>query len=174
MPTLLAPANVREHIETDLVDAALQRLLDDADAEIVKRYGPHTGAVTEILDGGEEGLIFLTRPVASITSVTEQNGLTATVLAANDWRGWYGNRTIERLASGTNGADGWGERITVVYVPSDERAERKRVELQLVTLAIHYEAAQSVSVGDYSETGLSHDEERNALLAQLAPVVGVA
>lgn len=171
---LLTVANVREHIETDLGDPPLQRLLDDADAEIVKRYGPHVGPVTEIIDGGREGLIFLSRPVVSITSVTEQNALTSTVLAANDWRGWYGNRALERLNSGPNGAEGWGSRITIVYTPADEQAERKRVTLDMVRIAIRYEAVQSETIGDHAETSLDYGQARNEALAGLAPAVGVA
>ena len=35
--TLLTLAQVREHVETDLVDDALQRLIDAEDEEILKR-----------------------------------------------------------------------------------------------------------------------------------------
>lgn len=173
MSTLLAPADVREHVDTDLLDPALQRLLDAADGEILKRYGVHSGTVTEIIDGGE-GLVFLSRPVLSITTITERTGLTDTILAANDWRTWYDNRAIERLNSGTNGAELWAERVTVAYVAKDESAIRKAVELELVKAAIHYEAIQAQTVGDYAETSLPYVQERDAILGQLSPAMGVA
>lgn len=173
MPTLLAPADVRGHVETDLGDPALQRLLDDADAEIVKRYGPHAGNVSEVIDG-REGLIFLSRPVAAIVSITETTGVTDRVLAVNDYRSWFGGRALERLDSGTNGAEEWAERVTVVYTPSSDQAQRIRVELDLVKLAIEYDAITAETTGDYSRTMPNYTEERDALLAQLQPALGVA
>lgn len=165
-------AQAREHVETDLIDSAVQRLIDDADAEIVARYGPHTGAITEIVDG-REGLIFVSRPIISITSITERNGLTDTVLAVSDWRQWY-NRALERLDSGVNGAESWGERITIVYTAADEQPQRKRVELDLVKVAIHYEAVRSQAVGDYTEISVDFTGEREQLLGQLGPALSVA
>ena len=38
--SIVTPAQIKEHVQTDLVDAAIQRLLDDADAEIIRRLGP--------------------------------------------------------------------------------------------------------------------------------------
>lgn len=172
MPTLLTPANVREHVETDLSDTAIQRLLDDVDAEIIRRYGPHGGPLTEIVDG-REGLIILSRPILTVTSITERNGLTDTALAVDDWRQWY-NRALERLDSGTNGAEQWGERITIVYTPADEQAQRKRVELDLVKLDIHYEAVKAQVIGDYNEVSVDFGAEREMLYGQLGPALSIA
>lgn len=171
--SLLTPAQVREHIDTDLLDPAIQRLLDDASAAIVERFGAHSGPLTEAVEGGG-GLLFLSRPALSLTSLTEANGLTSTLLAANDWRSWYGGYAIERLNSGTNAAEIWGERTTVVYTPVPDTAIRTAVELELVRLAIRHEAVAAKSIGDWSETSLPYVEERERLLSQLRPAIGVA
>lgn len=172
MPTLLTPANVREHVDTDLLDPAIQRLLDDADGEILKRYGPHAGAVTEVIDG-RSGVISVSRRISAITSVTEREGTTDTVLAANDYETWYG-KVLARLTTGTNPSDEWAGRVTVIYTPEDEAAMRRRVELDLVKLAIEYDAIRSESAGDYARTLPEYQQERDAILANLQPALGVA
>lgn len=172
MPALVTPAQVREHVETDLLDPALQRLIDDADLEIVKRYGAHAGPLIEVVDGNS-GLISTTRPILAVTSIVERIGTMDTVLAANDWQLWYG-RVLERLTSGTNAASEWGDRITITYTPADENAVRTRVELDLVKLAIRYDGHQAATSGDFSETLPDYQESRDAILADLQPALGVA
>src|SRR4051812_3591782 len=98
--TLLTVDQFREHVETSLVDDAIQRLLDDAEAEII-RYAGALGSRTELVDGGS-GRLVLTRPVGSITSVTETFGTTDTILAADDYR-QRNVYVLERLYTGTNG-----------------------------------------------------------------------
>lgn len=175
---LLTVAQLRAHVETDLDDTALQAILDSEEGEIVKRYGAHASA-TELLRGGER-LLFLTRPAASITSVTEEvDGVFAepsvTVLAADDYRIWQGGRYLERLTTGTNPRLYWGDRVTVVYTPADETAQRTLILVNLCKLAIRYTGADSESVGagDYSARERDYAAERTKLLRQLAPRGGI-
>jgi hypothetical protein len=166
---LITPTNIREHIETDLTDAALQRLIAAADQEIVETLGEHnpTGTVTETHVGGDKGL-FLNRPAASITSITEYRGTTTTVLVAADWRAWYGNRVLERLSlDATNPQGEWAERVDVVYTPVDDDNARIGATIDLVNLAIRYTGLQSERVGDYASTAMHHAKERGHIIARL-------
>lgn len=169
---LLTVAQLREHVQTDLSDAALQRILDAEEGEIVRRYGSHTEA-SETLQGGDR-LLFLNRPAASIGEVVETVGVGDTVLDAADYRLWDDGRYLERLTTGANPSLYWAERVTVTYVPADQSAQRRLVLVQLVKLALAYAGLRSESVGgDYSMSTLDYVAEREKLLQSLAPRGGV-
>src|SRR5689334_11048517 len=106
--TLLTVDELREHITTTLVDAALQRLLDDAEAAIVQFAGP-VASVTELVDGGGSTIV-LARPIDSagaVTTVIERStGFSPIELLVNDWA-LRGRFVLERLRTGTNGATWW-------------------------------------------------------------------
>lgn len=249
MAALLTPADVREHVETDLLDPALQRLIDDADTAIVARFGAHAadGAVVEE-HAGNYPLIFPRRPAASITAIAEYTseprsladgamaalsaaltsasaafvtsdvgeyvevegaggagailrtsiaayvsatevtlaaaaattvaGATFTYggtrLVANDYEIINGGRELRRRSSGTNQRSTWTDRVKLVYAPADDATRRRRVELDLVHLAIRYEAVKSQAVGDYNETPLDYDSERELLLGELSPALAIS
>lgn len=170
--TLLTLAQVREHVETDLVDDALQRLIDAEDEELLKRFGAPTSQ-TEILRGGGTHL-YLTRLVSTITSIAERVEDTTTTLATDDYDLWW-NQALERKDDGTNARDIWGERVTVVYVPQDQTSQRIMTLIQLVQLAVRYTGVQSESVGsgDYAVGNLDYQHERERLLRKLEPRGGV-
>lgn len=176
---LITVNQLMEHVESDLSDDALQRILDSEDAEITKRTGVHTGTVTETFAGGDL-LLFVGRPISAITSVTEYvggylSGEVETVLAADDYRIWGSGRYIQRLSSGTNSRVLWGERVQVIYTPRIETAERVLVLINLCKLAIRYSGVKSERIGDFSENvfGQAYSEERERLLKQLEPSGGV-
>lgn len=166
---ILNNAQLGEHIEHDLSDNALQRLNDAETAEILRRFGSVTTA-TELLPGGTRRLI-LKQKLGSdgITSVTETVGTTDTILAADDYRLWYGGAMLERLDDGTNPRSRWGNRVSVVYVPENRLAQRRLVLINLVKLAIEYRGLKSegVGAGDYSMTVLEYNAERENLLRSL-------
>jgi hypothetical protein len=170
--TLLTLAQVREHVETDLVDDALQRLIDAEDEEILKRCGPPTSQ-TEILKGGDTHL-YLSRLVSTITSIAEQVEDTTTTLAADDYDLWW-NQALEREEDGTNPRAVWGERVTVVYLPQDQTSQRIMTLIQLVQLAVRYSGVQQESVGsgDYSVGNYDYQHERERLLRKLEPRGGI-
>lgn len=160
----LTVAQVKEHIETDLPASALQRLIDDAYAEIEKRFGaeavaPATTVSDSIVGAGRK--LFLARPVSSITSVAVTVGTTTTVLAASDYRLRLGGRVLDRLTTD------WTGLVEVVFVPRD--ATRDRVAVDLVKLAVQYEGVSSEKVGDTSTSHLDYSKERERLLQALAP-----
>jgi len=131
--TLLTVSELREHVQTSLVDDALERLLDDAEASIVKHAGD-LADVTEFVDGGGPTLV-LRRRADSITSVVESFGVGDVTLATNDWRA-RGAYVLERLRTGTNPRSSWRGPVQVVYEPEDDTATRKIVQLDLIKLEI--------------------------------------
>jgi hypothetical protein len=169
---LLTVAQIRQHIETDLEDDALQRIIDAEDAEITRRFGA-TSTQTDVLKGGSEYL-FLSRKATTIASVTEEVYETTTTLATDDYDLWW-NQALERDPDGTNGRTTWGERVTVVYTPQDITAQRRGVLIALVQLAVRYNGVQSESVGsgDYSAASYDYQRERERLFVKLAPRGGV-
>src|SRR4051812_32318304 len=97
--TLLTVDEFRLFVPTSLGDDELQILLDAAEAEITAFAGP-VGAVTDLVDGGY-GTVVTSRPVESITSISELVGTTTTALSTNDWR-LRGTYVLERLTTGTH------------------------------------------------------------------------
>lgn len=167
--SLITVAEVRNHVETDLVDAALQQLIDDAELEIDIRIGAVSAQIDEIEnDEPLSALIFPTRKILSITSILEEIGDDITTLASNDFRLRQGGNAIERLSTGTNARSAWGEIMTVTYVPIDDTASRKRVTIDLLKLAVNYNALDSERIGDYSATSKKYEDERSALINRLA------
>lgn len=167
--SLLTTAEIKTHIETDLPEAALQRLIDDAEALIVEKYGANhsTTPLTLQMDGGERKL-FLSRRAASISAVREYDADDeTTTLETNDYRFRKG-QYLERLSTGTNPMDYWGTIVEVDIIPVNDTARRKRVLIDLVQLAIRYNAVHSEKVGDYSVTNVDYQVEREKLLKSLS------
>src|SRR3990172_6191048 len=149
----LTVAQARQHIETDLVDDALQRLIDDAEAEIASRLGSNA-AQTEVLEAGEPYL-WLARKAASITSIVER------FLHADGYR-------LERLHDGTNPALWFRGIVTIVYATVATAAQRLRLTIDLVKLSARYEGLKAASVGDISTTFLDdYQKERESLFRAL-------
>lgn len=171
MATLIDPTTLRQHLETDLKDPALQRLLDDADAAIIDRYGPHAGNITVDLEGAQK-LLFLDRPATAIVTVSEyaiRDDNVPLVLAANDYRSLFGGHSLERLTTGTNARTMWGERVTVLYSPTDEAAKRTMIEIDLATLAANMKIGVTLeSIGDYQARYADYTAERERILQRLS------
>jgi hypothetical protein len=165
---LLTTDQLRQHLETGLEDAALQRLLDAEEAEIIRRYGPHASA-TE-LHAPDSEWMFLRREPSSIDTVTETVGDEDTVLSSDDYRDWGAGR-LERLDDGTNPRSSWGDRVEVQYTPVDRQDERTMALINLCKLAAEYNALEDISVGggDYRASSLEYNRERERLLGSLAP-----
>lgn len=170
--TLLAPVDYRALRATSLGDAALLVLLDAAESAILARYGP-TSEITEIHDGGGRFLL-LDRPASAIAAITETLFTDVLTLETGDWLLRSDARSLERLESGPNGRAVWYGRVAVRYTPLDDTADRKRVQLELVSLDIVYQAGlASQSIGDWSEsydTSKPYPEAREEILASLGGV----
>lgn len=174
---LLTTTDARDLIETDLSASALQLLLDDAEALIVDKYGAVATRTEEFVGGAR--YLFTTRLIGSLTSITEWAGSSSTVLTGSDYALRFGNRALERLdTSGAPRAWGWrGQRIVVLYeLSADETTRRKRVQADLVKLAITYRGAiKSEASGDYSAAAGAKDyqAERETILRALSSTSGV-
>lgn len=171
--SLITKAIIREHFDTDLVDDAVQRLIDEAEALVDKSYGQLATQTDELRECSLSTVLFLSRRAISITTITEEvqgteGDYTATVLASDDFQTRYEGRQIERLSGGTNSRATWGDIVTVVYVPEDEMAARTGVIIDLVKLSAQYNAMHSEEIGDYRGTSLDYEKERKAILQRLA------
>src|SRR3990167_8626469 len=163
--SLLTTTEILTHIETDLETTALQRIIDAEEEEIVSRFGAHTSLTEEHVGG--DLFLFLGRVISSITTVTEIEGTTETVLAANDYALRHSNRAIERLSTGTNARTAWAKRVRVVYAPDQDAARRKRVLIDLVQLATQYHGVKEESSGNWSSGYPDYQRERDAILSTL-------
>ena len=173
---LVTADQVREHIGSNSTETAelLTRLIEEADAEVVSRYGPHKidGSLTDVLRGGSVRL-FPSQAMESITSVTETAWDTATVLSPDDYRTWYGGRMLERLSNGSHPRADWGERVELTYTPVDTDRQRRMAIIRLVQLGLQYSGLKSKSVGPYSAQSLDYAKEREAILKQLSTGVPI-
>jgi hypothetical protein len=164
----LTTAEFREHQATDLPDAALQRLIDAAEAAIAARYGTLAQLTDRRRGGGT--LLFLSRRAATIAGVTEGS----TGLAANDYTLLPDGMTLRREITGTNAATTWADPTVVTFTPLDDSAERARVTIALVQLDINHNPGLSAeAVGDWSQSyadgnTMHYGIEREAILATLA------
>jgi hypothetical protein len=162
---------VREHVETGLVDDALLRLIDDATVEVESRFGDDSAQTEYFQPAGRR--VVLKRAATSITSVDylDSSGTSFQTLAPTDYR-LRNRRIIERLAGGASydwvtnyDNPGWGSlELRVVYVPEPEIALRDRIVIDLVRLAVQYEALAQQGVGDYNMQSLNYLNERERLL----------
>lgn len=168
MTTLLSPADLRVHIETDLSDAALQLILDSEDGEIVRRYGDPDTATEYSYAGGPT--ITLRRSAISVDTIVEQYiDFTEKTLDPADYRLEPNGRVIHRLQTGPNPLLTWPNYVLVTYVPLDTSDRRKLVLIQLCQLAIRYSGIREEWVGrDYRIVHHpDHIKERNQLLRSL-------
>src|SRR6185369_15384130 len=135
--TILTVDEFREHVTSDLGDDALERVLEFAEAAIVRHAGA-PGSAVEVFDSGRR-FYTLDRPAASITSITEVWGSATTALVANDYFLYPSGLVLERLTTG----DHWPARhfrparVTITYVPEDDAAIRIGVQLDLAQLALN-------------------------------------
>lgn len=163
---LLTPAQLRAALpgQTSLTDDSLQMLLDATAAAIALRWGPVAGPLTERTTGGAR-VIFLRRPAASITSVSELYAGTGRALVATDWRLRSSGMSLLRLPVRSD----WGD-VEVVYVPTDDTAERKRIQLALMKLELAYSGLASQTDGSHSESQdtAGYSGEREAILNSYA------
>jgi hypothetical protein len=152
---------VKALINTSLSDANLQDVIDRVEAQIAERIGePQTDAyattITKTLRG-EGYYLFMPTEIYAVVSVTEDLHL----LTSDQYQTWGGG-VIERLPSETY----WGDRVVVVYKPTDDRKKRKQVIIDLVRLVLERTALKSESIaGEYSYTAPDNwdDEFRKAM-----------
>lgn len=183
MPTLVDPPTLRTLVETDLTDPALQLLLDDADAEIIRRLGSLT-VQQEVLRSVGDNFFHLARRASAITASVEHvyvgygNPMDyvltvpavppAAQIGNPDMKLHADGYRVERLVAGDHPSTVWRGIVTFTYTPLDETSSRKILEVNLVKLAIQYDGLMSSSIGDVRKQGhQSYADERNALFRSL-------
>ena len=163
--TLITVGQLREHVETDLSDEALERLIDSADAEIIRAYGPHDGERTVTLYPvlrQSPYLLTLPSPAANVSLITE--GTDDTVSA--DYTVEYNGRVLLKSKSR------WLPPVDVTYTPVADNPRRIMALIDLVKLEVQYSGLASERVGSYqSNSALSDGNtmlvERNRILSRL-------
>jgi hypothetical protein len=157
----------REHVETELGDDAVQRLLDAAYEAIDEAIGS-AGTVSEYLHAGHGDLLLLSRRALSITSISERD----VALASGDYELRASGMTLRRKSTGTHPRTHWHGRVDVTYVAYPDEDERDRVAIALVKLDLtHSPGLAAQSLGAWSESyqtsGPSYSQERATILASL-------
>jgi len=172
--TILTPNELREHVETDLSDAALFRILSAAEQRIVDVAGEHpAGTLSEYIDrigalSPPTRRIYLARKIATVVEIRERDFLDddETTLASDDWRK-TGSREIVRLREGTNSRLYWAPFVAVDYTAVDDMALRRQAQIDLAKIALANEGYQRGTSGDFSFTGPDLKAASDAALAPL-------
>jgi hypothetical protein len=183
---ILTVAEFREHLVTRLSDDALQGLLDAAADAIADRAG-QIGSVTDVRTGGGP-TVALSRRIGAMASVSEQwlprtdpaavSGAvlagefwgSATTLDPDDYLVSADGRSVQRLATGPNPAEAWGQAVRLEYAAFDDTAERARVQIALVRLDIAHSpglAAQSVLGASEQYAAGTYAQQREDILSTL-------
>ena len=169
---------LRDRFETDVAEPELERVLAEARAELVSRYGPDAGdgPIDIEVDPRGRPIVDLARPydltagdLAIVEYLDGIGGSTSTTLVADDYTILNRGRTLRRRATGTNPRSSWGNRLALTYTPVDDTAQRDEATLKLAILALQYRAKQSTKVGDVTEADLDHVRERERLIGSVAP-----
>lgn len=132
-----------------LSDANLEAIIDREEAELIRRFGAHTGSRAEIIQGGGVN-IFTRRPISSITSITQVMYLgdtATTTLTTDDYYPWLLEGRLQHLWGL------WGPAVTVTYTPVDDTELRKAVLIELVRVGVSQDTGQAVSGLGYSISG---------------------
>lgn len=172
---LLTVEELREHVNSDLSDDALTRLMEAAESAIIARAGA-TGERTQIIGGGNR-FIALARPLdpSETITVTEQTpyGSTVTTLVAGDFLVRDGGMLLERISTSDNPRSRWFGYVTVTYTPLDDTALRIGVLLDYINAQIDYHPGlTSYTTGADSESyaansAWNNSKEREAILSRL-------
>lgn len=155
---------VRAVFETDIVDALIEQMIAAEVEEVESRFGAETSDTQEAYPDG--CFIVMNRKAAAITTVTEIQGTTETVLSSNDYRLRLGGWHLERLSTGTHPQSCFGTRVLIAYTVN-ESAKRWRVIMDLVKLQLQNDGLKSESTGDNSTVHVDYQEEREKILSAL-------
>jgi hypothetical protein len=174
--SLITPTELREHMASALTDAALQRIIDAEEAEIVTRFGETAAAQVEEFEEECPGsLIFPKRRAQSVSSIVELwpdrfiGGLVPLTLDATDYEIVPGGKQVRRLDTGAHPSREWGGRVTLTYVPVVETSKRVLALINLCKLNLQFNGLDSESVGggEYRMDSGDYDAKREKILAGL-------
>jgi hypothetical protein len=147
--SLLDIDEVRAVVSTDLSNLDLWGVITREEIELVRRFGAHTGAHTETHSGGGKS-VYCTRPIASVTSVSEYLYLgdtTPQALVVNtDYVVWETQGRIERIAGC------FGPKVVVAFTPDDDQELRKQVLIELIRIGINQSTFTQESVSGVEDS----------------------
>ncbi len=174
---LLNADEIRVRVATDLDDDAVEAVIVEEEAEIVRRFGPAADAdAVERVASEKQCNVYTPRRILTVTLIEEGDGVTQTGLVAGDYRIWEKEGRIERLSAlGTLAA--WQPIVDITYRPESDAAERKRVLLELCRISLERRAMFKEAVGqsDYTfQSPASWEEERERVLSKLGHFLLVA
>lgn len=176
MSTLLNISEVKDLIRTDFSDGAINALIDREEGEIVRRFGPNTGSITDIFDGVISENIWVDRRIDSVTSVEEStdNFVTIDLLTSTEFRVFTDEGRIQRLSSGFKVK--FEPDVRVIYTPVDDQEERKAVLIELVRVGLERQVMirESVGQGDYAYEAPNWEDVRRQLYTRLRPFAVVS
>lgn len=146
--SLVSTAEVRALVNTSLPEESLQAVIDRIEAQVTGRVGaPQTEAMATTITKtfrGEGFYLFMPTEIYAVVSISEDGN----ALSSSEYQTWAGG-VIERLPYESY----WGERMTVVYKPADDRLLRTQVIIDLVRLTLERTAMKAESIaGEYSYT----------------------
>lgn len=159
-------ATAKLHIETDLADAQVTRLINDAELEVTARFGSDTDRTEDFTIEAPRRRIWLGMRASAISGGAnyvkegaELDDLTA--IAAADVQltddGWVVEKDTGDFL----------RRVKVRYTPVSDTYRRDRVVIDLVRLAIQHSGLSSLRDGDHSEEALDYQAEREKILSTL-------
>jgi hypothetical protein len=162
---------LKARVPTDLGDSALGQIIDEEEAEVVRRFGAHAddGTVIETIDSEKACNVFLPRRIDSVSSITEGDGITQTALAVADYRVWPKEGRLERIATLGTTIE-WQPHVIVTYTPQDDKKERQRVLLELCRISVERQVMRKETVGQQDYSYQSPDDwerERENVLSKL-------
>ncbi len=162
---VLTVAQLRDFIPTNLSDASLQAILDDALQTVDGALGP-SGDVTEWLEASGP-LLALSRPCSAVTSIVTAPtwySVGGVTLAPTDYEVSQSGRTLRRLRTGVNPSWWWGP-VTVTYQRSTDTPLRVRATVELVKLTLAWSGYLGESTQSESRSFGDLQAQRQAILA---------
>jgi hypothetical protein len=167
--SLLTAAQLREHVETSLPHAALERILASCEQAIATCAGRLDLDEAGVASDVTERVWAQGRPPCASTGCprsSPRSPTSTTALRPSSNRPNTGSSTATCAAS--RGA--WGEWTTVVYTPTDDSAVRRTVLVQLCQLELNVQPGMAAQgAGPWSETYGAYLRQRNELLRAIRP-----
>lgn len=160
---LITATQFRQHFETDLVDGAIDRLIDAADDEIIARLGPASSVPYVSEENGKNKIVHLDRKASSVDTVVERIRDTDYALASDDFELLSDGFRVQRKRGSTYPDTHWNGRVTFTYTPTSEANRRIQLEIDLVKLAIQFSGLEEESGGGQKCKSLPYQKARNEL-----------
>lgn len=164
--TLIDTAVVEQLVQSGLPLSTLEVIIDAADAEIVRGFGPHDASHTARFYTDTTMTVYLQQPASAVTEVKEwlssddEDDIEA--LATTEYRVIANGRVIERVGQY------WRRNVKVTFTASDN-ARRAQVLVDLVRAELAYSGQSRERVGSYDVSAIPQ-QERARILARLRQV----